>query len=73
MSSVDKSFGTQSPPLGASSDDKPMGVSNIRGDKPAAVSDKQQRQGYFDNQKGSIGDNSPTEVHAEKAEKIKKD
>ncbi|RDX42434.1 hypothetical protein OH76DRAFT_1362764 [Lentinus brumalis] len=47
MSSVDKSFGTQSPPLGASSDDKPMGVSNIRGDKPAAVSDKQQRQGLY--------------------------
>ena len=42
---ANKSFGTQSPPLEATGDEQPMGVSSIRGDKPQAVPDKQQRQG----------------------------
>lgn len=45
MSSAGKTFGTQSPPLEASGQEQPMGVSSIDGDKPEAVSDKQQRQG----------------------------
>ncbi|RPD61407.1 hypothetical protein L227DRAFT_652670 [Lentinus tigrinus ALCF2SS1-6] len=76
MSSANKSFGTQSPPLEATGDDQPMGVSSINGDKPQAVSDKQQRQGYFENEKGSIADDMPSRVsgsQGEKSEKIKTD
>lgn len=43
-----QSFGTNSPPLDATGQDKPMGVSSISGDKPASpVPDVEQRQGYF--------------------------
>ncbi|CCL99567.1 uncharacterized protein FIBRA_01585 [Fibroporia radiculosa] len=44
-----KSFGTQSPPLEATGEDKPMGVSSVDGHKPDAVSDMQQREQYFQN------------------------
>ncbi|PCH35375.1 hypothetical protein WOLCODRAFT_156067 [Wolfiporia cocos MD-104 SS10] len=42
-----QSFGTQSPPLEATGQEEPMGVSSISGDKPDAVPDIQQRQQYF--------------------------
>ncbi|KZT03732.1 uncharacterized protein LAESUDRAFT_683256 [Laetiporus sulphureus 93-53] len=41
------SFGTQSPPLEATGQEKPMGVSSVSGEKPEAVPDAQQRQQYF--------------------------
>ncbi|KAI0631227.1 hypothetical protein C8Q77DRAFT_1159912 [Trametes polyzona] len=47
MSSAGKSFGTQSPPLEATGEQQPMGVSSVDGGKPQAVPDSQQRQGYF--------------------------
>lgn len=48
MSSAGKSFGTQSPPLEATAgQEEPMGVSNIRGDKPTGALDKEQRQGML--------------------------
>ncbi|KAI0676369.1 hypothetical protein C8Q78DRAFT_996991 [Trametes maxima] len=47
MSSAGKSFGTQSPPLEATGQEQPMGVSSVDGGKPKAVPDSQQRQGYF--------------------------
>ncbi|KAI0642768.1 hypothetical protein C8Q79DRAFT_984075 [Trametes meyenii] len=47
MSSAGKSFGTQSPPLEATGEEQPMGVSSVDGGKPKAVPDSQQRQGYF--------------------------
>ena len=45
MSSAGKSFGTQSPPLEATGEEQPMGVSSVDGGKPKAVPDSQQRQG----------------------------
>ncbi|CAL1699578.1 unnamed protein product [Somion occarium] len=71
-----KSFGTQSPPLEATpGQEEPMGVSNIRGDKPAAVSDKEQRQEYFKDDQ--VNDRQPEEDVSEKStahpEKLKTD
>ncbi|PSR81169.1 hypothetical protein PHLCEN_2v6504 [Hermanssonia centrifuga] len=47
MSKAGKSLGTQSPPLEATGEDKPMGISSIDGDTPDAVPDSEQREEYF--------------------------
>ncbi|KAI0828651.1 hypothetical protein BC628DRAFT_1316282 [Trametes gibbosa] len=47
MSSAGKTFGTASPPLEATGEDKPMGISSVGAGKPEVVPDAQQRQGYF--------------------------
>ncbi|KAH9940318.1 hypothetical protein B0H21DRAFT_579386 [Amylocystis lapponica] len=49
---VDTSFGTQSPPLEATGQEQPMGVSSIDGGKPDAVPDAQQREQYFQGNQG---------------------
>ncbi|KAI0325167.1 hypothetical protein GY45DRAFT_1374951 [Cubamyces sp. BRFM 1775] len=72
MSSAGKSFGTQSPPLEATGEEQPMGVSSVDGGKPKAVPDSQQRQGYFkDDGKHAAG--GQTENAEQKTEKSKQD
>jgi len=69
-----KSFGTQSPPLEATGQQEPMGVSSISGDKPKAASDQHQREQYFQGAEtgketeGQIGSGVPSQT-----EKTKKD
>ncbi|KAF7792324.1 hypothetical protein EIP86_003360 [Pleurotus ostreatoroseus] len=63
--------GTQSPPL---QDPEPLGVSNMRGDKPQGVPDAKQREQYFS---GTQSDsNVATEVQphlpTSSADKMKK-
>ncbi|KAI0716738.1 hypothetical protein C8Q76DRAFT_794999 [Earliella scabrosa] len=73
MSSASNTFGTQSPPLEATGSEQPMGVSSIRGDKPQAVPDSQQRKEYFKNERPNT-DAAPTEEDLpQKREKIKVD
>ncbi|KAI0754349.1 hypothetical protein C8Q80DRAFT_1265995 [Daedaleopsis nitida] len=72
MSSANNTFGTNSPSLEATGSEQPMGVSSVGGDKPQAVTDKQQRQEYFQDERG--GDPaSSAEGHEQKREKIKVD
>ncbi|KAI0370537.1 hypothetical protein BV20DRAFT_966437 [Pilatotrama ljubarskyi] len=73
MSSAGKSFGTQSPPLEATGEQQPMGVSSVGGGKPQAVSDADQRQGYFKDD-GKHADTAGRGTEKEgQAEKIKQD
>ena len=44
MSSDKTAFGTQSPPLEATGQEEPLGVSDASGTKPKAVPDSEQRQ-----------------------------
>ncbi|OCH86461.1 hypothetical protein OBBRIDRAFT_797172 [Obba rivulosa] len=48
MSKAGTTFGTQSPPLEATGEESPMGVSSINGGHPDAVPDSIQRQQYFE-------------------------
>ncbi|KAI8972906.1 hypothetical protein BD414DRAFT_499813 [Trametes punicea] len=74
MSSAGKSFGTQSPPLEATGEGQPMGVSSVSGGKPQAVSDSQQRQEYFkDDGKHADATVEGVESREQHREKIKKD
>ncbi|CDO70565.1 hypothetical protein BN946_scf184579.g21 [Trametes cinnabarina] len=73
MSSAGKTFGTQSPPLEASGQEQPMGVSSVDGGKPQAVSDSSQRQGYFKDDGKHATATSERVSEEEKQEKIKKD
>ncbi|GJE95482.1 hypothetical protein PsYK624_116670 [Phanerochaete sordida] len=72
MSSAGKSFGTQSPPLSASGQDQPMGVSGMSGTKPQAVPDEQQRQEYFKGDMSKRSDQSVSQSDLP-GEKIKQD
>ncbi|KIP08416.1 hypothetical protein PHLGIDRAFT_127034 [Phlebiopsis gigantea 11061_1 CR5-6] len=74
-SEAGNTFGTNSPPLTASGQDKPMGVSGISGHKPDAVPDSEQRQAYFN---GSSKDDTSTaeaqsQYNPQSAEKMKRD
>ncbi|THH32775.1 hypothetical protein EUX98_g1419 [Antrodiella citrinella] len=71
MSSAGKSFGTQSPPLGATGSEKPMGVSSVRGGEPEFVADSKQREQYFSQEQGGQNESADRETTAQ--EKIKKD
>ncbi|KAI0355980.1 hypothetical protein OH77DRAFT_1453660 [Trametes cingulata] len=72
MSSAGKSFGTQSPPLEATGEEQPMGVSSVDGGKPQAVSDSKQRQEYFKDD-GKHADTAGRTEKEGQAEKIKQD
>ncbi|KZT71891.1 hypothetical protein DAEQUDRAFT_77207 [Daedalea quercina L-15889] len=48
MSSKTTTFGTQSPPLEATGEAEPMGVTGASGTKPDAVPDVEQRKQYFE-------------------------
>ncbi|OBZ67465.1 hypothetical protein A0H81_12644 [Grifola frondosa] len=78
MSGAGKTFGTQSPPLEATGEEQPMGVSSIDGGQPEAVPDSQQRKEYFQGQGIATGDDdqeaqAQTSSQESRAEKIKKD
>ncbi|KAI0792469.1 hypothetical protein C8Q75DRAFT_753023, partial [Abortiporus biennis] len=52
------SFGTNSPPIESTERSEPMGVTNIQGDKPKGVTDKDQRKDY-------LGGNAPEDLNPE--------
>ena len=64
MSSANKSFGAQSPPLEATGEDQPMGMSSVGGDKAQAVPDTEQRAGEVSPLYGTVQCAEMSYVHS---------